>query len=55
MTINEAFRGTNSFVRLSGVHRLPSLQELPDRVQSEAERSPADSSAEVRYGTYGVC
>ena len=51
MKLSEA---ANSFGRLSGVYRLLSLQGLLDRVPSEAERSPADSSAEVRYGTYGT-
>ena len=50
MKLSEA---ANSFGRLSGVYGLPSLQDLPDRVPSEVEHSPADSSAEVRYGTYG--
>ena len=50
MKLSEA---ANSFSRLSGVYGLLSLQDLLDRVQSEVEHSPADSSAEVRYGTYG--
>ena len=52
MKLSEA---ANSFSRLSGVYGLLSLQALLDRVPSEVEHSPADSSAEVRYGTYGMC
>jgi hypothetical protein len=55
MTVNEAFRGSNLFSRLSKVYGLLTLQDLLDRVQSKVEHSPADSSAEVRYGTYGTC
>ena len=44
MKLSEA---ANSFGRLSEVHGLPSLQDLPDRVQSEAERSPAESLVTV--------
>jgi len=55
MTVNEAFRGSNLFSRLSKVYGLLTLQDLLDRVQSKVEHSPADSSAEVRYGTYDVC
>ena len=52
MKLSEA---ANSFSRLSGVYGLLSLQTLLDRVPSEVEHSPADSVAEVRYGTYGRC
>ncbi len=52
MKLSEA---ANSFSRLSGVYGLLSLQAILDRVPSEVEHSPADSSAEVRYGTYGTC
>jgi hypothetical protein len=45
---------TNCFSRLSGVYGLLSLQALLDRVPSEVEHSPADSSAKARYGIYGV-
>ena len=43
----------NLLSRLSKVYELLSLQDLRDRVPSEVEHSPADSSAEVRYGIYG--
>ena len=54
MTVNEAFRGSNLFSRLSKVYGLLTLQDLLDRVQSKVEHSPADSSAEVRYGPHGM-
>jgi hypothetical protein len=47
MKLSEA---TNCFSRLSGGYGLLSLQALPDRVPSEVEHSPADSSAKARYG-----
>jgi len=49
MKLSEA---ANLFSRLSKVYGLLSLQDLLDRVPSEVEHSPADSSAEVRYGRY---
>ena len=52
MKLSEA---ANLLSRLSKVYELLSLQALLDRIPSEVEHSPADSSAEVRYGTYGMC
>ena len=52
MKLSEA---ANLFSRLSKVYGLLTLQDLLDRVQSKVEHSPADSTAEVRYGTYGMC
>ena len=56
MTANEAFRGSQFLQPVIRSVRVPlSVQALLDRVPSEVEHSPADSSAEVRYGTYGMC
>ena len=55
MTVMKLSEAANSFSRLSGDYGLLSLQDLLDRVPSKVEHSPADSSAEVRYGTYGTC
>ena len=49
----KAFRGSQPLQPVVKVYGLLSLQDLLDRVPSEVEHSPADSSAEVRYGTYG--
>ena len=51
----KAFRGSQPLQPVVKVYGLLSLQDLLDRVPSEVEHSPADSSAEVRYGTYGTC
>jgi hypothetical protein len=53
MTVMKLPEAANLFSRLSKVYGLLSLQDLLDRVPSEVEHSPADSSAEVRYGIYG--
>ena len=52
MTVMKLPEAANLFSRLSKVYGLLTLQDLLDRVQSKVEHSPADSSAEVRYGTY---
>ena len=51
----KAFRGSQPLQPVVKVYGLLSLQDLLDRVSSEVEHSPADSSAEVRYGIYGMC
>ena len=50
----KAFRGSQPLQPVVKVYGLLSLQDLLDRVSSEVEHSPADSSTEVRYGTYGT-
>jgi hypothetical protein len=55
MTVNEAFRGSQFLqpVIRSVRAAIPAGSARPNSIR--LEHSPADSSAEVRYGTYGMC
>ena len=54
MTVNEAFRGSQ-FLQLDIRSLRAAVPAGSERVPSKMEHNPADSSAEVRYVTYGTC